>query len=236
MAMCGPSQQETIAQGSQQSLAMSMEADFQKRFAGQDQLLQNLNNSLTPIVAAGPEQQGFSASELAAKNTQAINSSAAANRNARQSAGNAIAGQNNSSGLESGIHRAIEAGIGSEAANQLASEQNNITQQNYDVGRSNYRTAVAGSQALAGQYDPTAFSSGAKSGLDSSFSMADRINTQQQAKGKAIAGGLSSLAKSALSFGTGGISNVLAGGANAGSGHSGGVGNFFSGGLDALMG
>jgi hypothetical protein len=184
MAMCGPSSAETIAQGETESLSRLMAANYQERFQQQGDLLSRLNLSLQPVLAGGPEQQGFSAEELAAKNTSAINSAAAANRNAQQVAGNEIAGQNNTSGLESGITRAIKAGISTNVGNELANAQNTIVQQNYDTGRANYKTALAGSEALSGEYNPAQFGSEAQSGLATSFGEADKINTQQQALGK----------------------------------------------------
>jgi hypothetical protein len=183
-----------------------MSANAQQRFAQQSTLLNNINASLSPIVAAGPEQQGFSAEELAARNTAAINNAGAANRNAQQAAGNAIAGQGagGGSGLESGIQQAIKSGISSTEAGNLANQQNEIINQNYDVGRSNYKTALAGEQALSGDYNPEAFTQEAQNGLNTSFSEANTINTQNQALGKDIL----SAGSMALGAVSGGIGNL----------------------------
>src|ERR1035437_458627 len=203
MSLCGPSAQETAIQGQTQSLATTMAGDFSTRFASQNQVLSNLNNSLTPIVAAGPNQQGFTGEELASMNTSAINNAAAANRNAVQATGNAIAGQNGS-GLESGIQQAIKGGIASNVANNFADTQNQIVQNNYATGRSNYKEGVAGMQALSGDYAPQTFGQEAQSGFNSAFGQADKINTQQQAVGKDIL-------NAGLSIGgafTGGLGNL----------------------------
>lgn len=202
MGLCGPSAQEKMIAGQQESLATSLSADFNQRFQNQSDLLSTLNTSLSPIVAAGPEQQGFSAQELAARNTQAINSVGAASRNAQQAAATAGAGQGGggTSGLESGIQKQINAGIASSGANALANEQNQITSENYATGRSNYKTALTGADALAGKYDPTSFSSGAETGLGSAFKEADTI---QQEKGSQIA--------SIIGAVTGGIGGLVGG-------------------------
>ena len=206
MAMCGPSANEEQIEGATQSLAMSMESDFQQRFAQQSSVLQNLNNSLTPIVAAGPNQTGFSAEELAAMNTSAINNAGAANKNAQQAAGNAIAGEGGGggSGLLTGPQQAIKAGIATSTGNELADTQNQITQANYQQGNANYNRAVSGEQALAGEYNPQSFGEGAQSGLGASFGEANTINTQQQALGK----GLLSAGLSGLGAITSGIGNL----------------------------
>jgi hypothetical protein len=242
LGSCGPSSAESMSQGAQQSLAQEMQANYATRFADQQQVLDRLNQSLSPIVAAGPNQQGFSPEELANLNTQAINTTGAAARNATQATQTSLAGRGGGgdSGLVSGIDRQIQGSIASSEAGNLADTQNKITAADYATGRQNYETGLkilgGGPNSVAGLYDPAAFGGLASKTNESSFNEADKISQEQNAKSAAIWGSLSSLAKSGLSFATGGISNVMAGGANAGSGNSGGIGNFFSGGFDALAG
>jgi hypothetical protein len=241
LGSCGPSSAESISQGAQQSLAQEMQANYATRFADQQQVLDRLNQSLSPIVAAGPNQQGFSPEELANLNTQAINTTGAAARNATQAAQTSLAGRGGGgdSGLVSGIDRQIQGSIASSEAGNLADTQNKITAADYATGRDQYKDAVSrvlSPHGLADQFDPSGFGVLAGQTNKSAFDEADKVSREQNAKSAAIWGSLSSLAKSGLSFATGGISNVMAGGANAGSGNSGGIGNFFSGGFDALAG
>jgi hypothetical protein len=217
----------------QQSLSHQLAADFGSRFASQTQLLSSLNSSLQPLLAAGPSQQGFSGQERAALNTSAINNAGAAARNARQAAGNFAAGQNNSSGLQSGVQKQINASIDSSAANNLATNQNQIVQADYNAGRQNYQEAVAGLNALSGQYNPGQFSGQAQSGINDQFSMDKEINAENNAKQAAIAGGIASLAGDALTFGMGGFGNLDTTGGSTGGEQA---GNFFSGGIKALGG
>src|SRR5277367_3499793 len=69
--MCGPSSQENSLEAQQSGLAKTLGANYNQYFGSQSAVLQNLNNMLTPIAEAGPDQQGFGANELAALNTQA---------------------------------------------------------------------------------------------------------------------------------------------------------------------
>jgi hypothetical protein len=225
--MCGPSTSETRISAQQESLANQLSADFASRFADQSKLLQQLSSSLSPIISAGPNQQGMSAQELATLNTQAINSSGAAARNARQAAGNFSAGQNNTTGLQSGVRQQIEGTIDSSVANNLSNEQLGITKANYDIGRSNYFAGLNALQGVTSQYNPGEFSGQAKSGFDSAFGMADKIQSEKNAEQASIAGGIAGLAMDAATFGLGGIGNMGAGS---------GTGDFFAGGLNALAG
>jgi hypothetical protein len=217
------------AQG--ESLTRQLQSYAASQFADQKGILDSLNKSFSPIVAAGPSQQGFSAAERAALNTSAINNAGAAARNARQAAGNFSAGQNNTSGLQSGVQKQINASVDSAAANQLATTQNQITQADYATGRQNYFNATAGENALAGHYTPGEFSGQAQSGITSDFGMNKEINAENNAKQAAIAGGIASLAGDALTFGMGGIANL-----GAGESFGEGAGDFFKGGISALGG
>jgi hypothetical protein len=231
--MCGPSSSETRISGQQESLANQLSADFASRFSDQSKLLQQLSSSISPIIQAGPNQQGFSAAENAALNTQAINSSGAAARNARAAAGNFTAGQNNTSGLESGVTKQINASIDSSAANNLANEQLGITRANYDTGRQNYFAGLNALQGVTSQYNPGEFSGQAQSGFDSSFKMADKIQQEKNQQEMTIASGITSLAMDAATFGMGGFGNLDTTGGSTGGEQA---GNFFSGGLKALSG
>jgi hypothetical protein len=214
MGLCGPSTQEKQIESSTQNLGQSLQSNYAQRFGQQSKLLQSLNDSLSPIVAAGPSQTGFSPEELAARNTTAINNAGAANIHARQAAGNAFAGQGggSASDIVSGIHKSIEGDIASASANELANTQNAITGEDYAVGRSNYDKAVAGAHALSGEYDPKSFAEGADSSFGSAFKEA---NTIQQERGSQISSIIGTVGSLASSF-AGGIGNLDTTGASSG--------------------
>ncbi len=184
-----------------------LQQNYGTMFGKQLDVLKAIGSSLSPILAAGPNQRGFSADELAARNTQAINAAGAANRAAQQAARTYGAGQGGggTSGLTSGITKQIEAGIGTQVASNLGATQGQIVQQDYETGRRNYEMAVGGEQALAGQYGGAASSSqgGAISENQASFGQAKTIQEQQAQKEQMIAGGITSLATTAATGGLG---------------------------------
>jgi hypothetical protein len=229
----GPSTAMRMDASQQKSLADSLFANYNERYADQTQMLNQLRSSYAPIISAGPGQQGFTSPVLASLNTQAINSSGAAARNARQAAGNFSAGQNGTSGLTSGVTKQINASIDSSAANSLATNQNQITQANYATGQNNYWKAVGGMQALSGEENPTAFSSQAGSNLSENFSQDSKINDEINAQRAAIAGGVVSLAADAATAGAAGIGNLDTTGGSTGLEQT---GNFFQGVMSGLGG
>jgi hypothetical protein len=70
--ICGPSGAEKSISGQTSAFGSTLQNDFTSRFKGQSDILDSLNRTLSPIIAAGPSGQGFSPEELAAKNTQAL--------------------------------------------------------------------------------------------------------------------------------------------------------------------
>lgn len=225
---CGPSSQEQGLAASQNSFSSLLSSDFQQQFASQNSVLNNINAAMNPIVAAGPNQQGFSSAELADLNTKAINNSGAANRNAAQAASSQLAGRGGggSSGLESGVDKQIRGSIASQQAGNLANTENNIDTQNYETGRQNFFNAAAGQRALAGLYNPSSYAGDANQAESSAFGQADKISDEENQKSAAIEGGITSLAMDAATFGAGGLAG--------GGGMGGGFGGFLKAGANSL--
>jgi hypothetical protein len=225
----GPSPQMKFTSAQEQSLADTLMANYSQLYGEQQDVFSKLNAAYSPIIAAGPGQQGFTSPVLAALNTQAINSASAANRNARQSVADYGAGRGNSSGLVSGVQKQLQGEVASASANQLATAQNAITQANYNLGRQNYYTALGGLSSLGGLENPVNTGALASNELTDTFNSATKINDETNAQRAALAGGLVGLGIDAATFGAGGIANL-----GAGESFGEGVGDFFQGGMSAL--
>ena len=230
----GPSSQEIQAAGMEQNLAGAFQGAFSQQLAGQTNVLNNLGQQLTPIASLGPNQQGYNSAVLSAMNAAAINTSAAAARNAQMATGAVLAGRGGggSSGLVSGIEAQIRGSEASAAANQLAAAQNQIVQQNYATGRENFWNATAGEQNLARAYNPAEYGNLASSANQQAFQQASQIQKEKGTVLGKLGSVIGAVAGPALSFATGGLSNL--GGAGTSFGEN--VGNFFSGGFGNIGG
>ena len=220
---CGPSGAEKSLASSEQSFSNLLQADFGSRFANQTNLLNSLNQSLSPITAAGPSQEGWSPQEAAAISTATINNAGAAARNATQAVQGALAGRGGDSGLESGVDKQILAGVKSNAANTLANQQTQNTIADYNQGTQNYWRAIGGQQILASLQNPEQFGSQAISANQGAFNEADQIQQQQNQEEAAIAGGITGLAEN---FVAPGLSNLDSTGGSSGGEQ---IWNFFKG-------
>jgi hypothetical protein len=231
MALCGPSSQEKALAASEQSFSQLLQQNYQTQFANQQGVLDTLNHTLSPIVSAGPNQQGFSPQELASMETTAINTTAGNYANAARALATNIAGQTRTgtgaagaggTGLETGIQQQEQAQLASNAAGALSNEQLGIVNANYATGRQNFQNATGGLETLSGQYNPLGYAGAGTTAGSTAFNEAGAINQQSQAGLKELAG----LATGGLDILSGGLGNLdTTGGSSFGEQ----VGNFFTG-------
>lgn len=145
---CGATGAQSQIQSSQINFMNQLQSQAGAVFGDASQVFSSLMSTFAPIVAAGPNQQGFSPALLSNLNSQAITQTGQAYKNAAAAVGNAqsaINGGNTS--LPSGANIATEDALASSAANQTANELMGVTQENYAVGRQNYENAVQGELA-----------------------------------------------------------------------------------------
>lgn len=208
--MCGPSSAEESLQSQLASFSSLLQQNYSTLFGKQQGVLDAINRSLSPILRSGPSQRGMSAEERAARQSQLIAASGAANRMAQQAARTFGAGEGGggTSGVTSGITKQIESAIASEQAGNLGAGQAALEAQDWGIGRENFWRAQGGSQALAAGYSPNEAMQGGISANQGAFSEAKTIHEQSMEASQMIAGGVTALAGGAASFLSGGLSNL----------------------------
>lgn len=211
--ICGPSSSEQALAQSNASFAGALQSSYASQLQNQNAVLSGLNASLSPTVAGGPSQQGWSPAEVSAVNTNILDTTSANYQNAQRAAQNALAGRGGGAGnaniANSGIDQQINAGIASQAAGQTSAEENQAVQANYAQGNKNYNAAVGAEEGVAGMYDPSRYGSLALSGGGQAFGEANTVSQEQNQKeseiaGLAIGAGSSILTGGLSSFGGGG--------------------------------
>jgi len=174
---CGATQGQKDVANQQLSAYQALQQQGQAVFGDSSSVFNDLRNSLGPIVAAGPGQEGFSPAEKSALQSQAITQTGQAYRNAKQAAGEAMAAQGggNVGDVTGGSNTAINLGIANSAAQQTSNELNTIDQQDYAVGRQNYENAVQGLGSSTGVFNPATSAAEAATGSGTAAA-----NTQNQ--------------------------------------------------------
>lgn len=227
ISLCkGASDQQTNLANSQASYYNTLTQDYGQQFQNQSNILSSLNNSLSPIINAGPNQFGFSTAETNTLNSQALQGTGQQYNNAQK----ALASQQAASGggnvpLPSGVQSAQQANLASSAANQASGQLLGIQEAGYNQGRQNYQSALGAEEGVAGMYNPTGYAGQATGAGNAAFGSASQVAQMNNAAspwniiGGALGGGL-----------LGGLGNLdTTGGSSAGEQ----AGNF---GLGALAG
>lgn len=183
--MCGATSEQKTAQANEASLAASetsfynsMTSDFAKIFSQNENILGSLTTAFEPILAAGPNQQGFSKPELTAMQTQAsdLTTQGANNAQIAAAAKNATTG---GSDIPSGAQEQINAMINQSAASAGATAQENITQANYATGRANFdQAATALDQGVAATEGASSGFAGATSGAGNAAATGDSTSME----------------------------------------------------------
>lgn len=189
--MCGgPSDTEISEQHELASFSSMLKSNYSTLFAEQKGVLDTINNSINPILTAGPNAHGMSGAELAARQATAVATSGAAAQQAEQAARLYSAGRGGgaTSGVMSGIDAQIQGTIASQGAQAEASRLNQITAEDFQLGRENFWRAEGGASALAGELSPNAAMSGSLSGGQAAFGEAKTMADQSNQMWKDIAG------------------------------------------------
>jgi hypothetical protein len=181
LPLSGPSAAETADQTQSQDFSKLLNQSYSQNFAGQSSILGNLTSVLNPIAEAGPDQEGFNASEKAALTGGAINTNAQNYKNASTVVAEGNAGAGGNTYAPSGGQGQEAATIASNAAQNTSNTENQITEADYAQGRQNFQGAVGGLENVAQQYNPNATAGEATTAGGQAFSESSNINQQDNA-------------------------------------------------------
>jgi hypothetical protein len=209
--LCGPSADQTSILNTQMQLTQQAQQQSQAIFGSSSTVFGDLMKSFAPIVAAGPNQQGYSAQENANLMSQAVTQGGVAYRNAKTAVGNAEAAEGGGNmPLPSGAQVGTNATLAASAAENTANTESEITTNNYAQGQKNYEEAAAGLESAPGVFGAATNATGTASNVASSTAnTANTINQQDTAWQTAAIGALGSVAGAAAKggFSGGGGSN-----------------------------
>lgn len=198
---CGASAAQNEIGAEQQQFLGTLTSAFNTTFPNQQQLLNNLTASYAPIVAAGPNQTGFSPAESAALRTGSQDTVTQEYKNAQIATQNnaETAGGGDAVGVGSGAEAQLKSANASSAAAEGSKEQNQITQADYATGRQNYFAASAGLSGVAAAENPEGFGSEAIGEGSAAENTQSQITSENDAWMQALGGAL------------GGVGGALAG-------------------------
>jgi len=183
IAVCkGASAQQNQLAQSQTDFYNTLSQDYGTQFANQNAILSTLTKSLNPIIAAGPNQFGFSKGETNALNSEAIQGTGQQYNNASQTlrANQAALGGGNSM-LPSGVASQESQQLATAGANQGASELLGIQNAGWQQGYNMYESAVGQLGGVAGMYNPNGVAGAANGAGSAAGSSWNQIAQENQA-------------------------------------------------------
>lgn len=217
VALCkGASQQQNDLASSQTAFYNTLQSDQASQFANQQNVLTSLQNTLNPIVSAGPNQYGFNAAETNNLNSSVINNTAGQYASAARQLGaqQAAAGGGNTL-LPSGVAAQQQARLAAGSAAQTASGLTGVQQAGYQQGLNQYNNATAQLSGVAGQYGSGAqgYAGSANTAGSNAGSTLETIQKENAAASpwNLVGGILGGAAQAGLGFATGGLSNLTSG-------------------------
>ena len=204
----GASAQQTQLADSQQNFYNTLSSDYSQQFASQNAILNTLQTSLNPIIAAGPNQYGYSKGETNTLNSQAIQGTGQQYANAQKSlAENQAAAGGGNALLPSGVAAQQKQQVASAAANQASSQLLGIQQAGYQQGYNQYQSAVGQLGGVAGMYNPNGTAGSANSAGGVANSEANAVSQANNAASPwNLVGGILGGAASAF---TGGFTSAI---------------------------
>jgi hypothetical protein len=146
--LCGATAGQNAAATQTGTFMSTMQNQSSAVFGDSSQIFSDINAAFAPIVANGPNQEGFSPAEKSAMDSSVVDTEGQAARNAKAATGNAVAsaGGGNTT-LPSGTAAGIEADTEQRFAQATASGENQVVQADYATGRQNFDEAA---QVLGG--------------------------------------------------------------------------------------
>lgn len=205
--LCGATSGQKEIGAQQKSVFNQIVEKAGSLFRQGDQVFGDLINAYAPIVAAGPNQEGFDAQTMAALDSNVITQNGVAYRNASTAAKEAQAAVGGGNmALPSGASIGRNASIANAAAANTSNQLTDIRLKSKELGRQNFWAAAPILAGATKVYDPSI--DAYKTGVGAGQAAADTQNQIAQA-GNAWMGAVGGILGGAASgIVTGGMSNL----------------------------
>lgn len=176
--MCGASAQQNELASEEATAYQQATAMTAQQYASQQAIYKPMAAQFNSIFAKGPNQEGFSAGEVADLNSSAVEGTASNYKQAAQAVGEATASEGGGTNpLPSGAQDELKQQIADSAANTESGEESSIKQADYTQGYNEWTAAGAGLEGIATGEDPLGYENAATSAGNSANSEANAVET-----------------------------------------------------------
>lgn len=200
---CGASDEQKSTYQDQQAITNQLMQQSQQIFGASSSVFNDLMKTLSPIVAAGPGQKGYSPAEEAALKSEAITDTGEAYKHARTAVREHQAAQGGGTEvLPGGAAVSADINLANQGAAQTAKNLSQINISNYETGRQNFNTAVGELEQAPGVFNPATGAGSAATGAGSAQAeTANQISQSNNSWMTAVSGALGGITGSLIAPG-----------------------------------
>ena len=197
--MCGATAAQTNLQQQQAQFYQQMMQSYSTVFSEDQDLLGAVTSSMSPIIAAGVNQKGFSPAEETDLETQAKEGVAQGYDNAQTALNEKFAamGGDASTTATSGGAKQISEELASQDVTTTSQDLQQILEANYATGRQNYFQAVGAEESAASLLNPEGYSGAATNAGSASGTTANQIAQANNSVWQSVVAGLGGIAGAA---------------------------------------
>ncbi len=196
--MSGPTAAQTNLQGEQAAFYQTATQEASTTFGEDQSLLSQMTKAYEPILAKGPNQQGFSTPELQSLNAQAVGGTAQNYNQAAKAVGQAQGAEGGGTNpLTGGAQQAEKEQVAESAAQTESGQEQQITQADYQQGYNEWQQAGQELGVVSGQLNPTAYQGGATSAGSAEGTTANQIASEDNSWINAAIGAAGSIGEGA---------------------------------------
>jgi len=172
----GPTAAQTNLSNEQASFYQEATAQSQQTYAEDQKLQQQFSSIYSPILAKGPNQQGFSSQEEQDLNAQAVEGTAENYQGAAKAVNEKLAAEGGGTNpLESGPQAQLQEEVASSAAGTESQEENQINEQNYAQGYNEFEGATGALESEEGNLNPAGYENAATGAGSAASTTANEI-------------------------------------------------------------
>ena len=177
--MCGASDDQRALEKDQRDFYEEGIANARTTFTESQAIQQQFQSIYSPILAAGPNQEGYSAAEKENLNAQATEGTAENYKGASRALNEKMAAEGGGNiPLNSGQQTQLRAELAASSAATQSNEENQIQAGSYATGRQNWLAAGNALNGAMNELNPTGYANAAVGEGNSAAEMANKINSE----------------------------------------------------------
>jgi len=178
--MSGPSAAQQQLSEEQNAFYQQATQEAATTFSEQQGLLKQMEAVYDPILAKGPNQEGFSTEEENNLNAQAVEGTATNYAAGARAVGEHEAAQGGgSTAAPTGAANELQEEVASRAASQESGEESQITQANYAQGYAEFQGATNALAMASGELNPVGYEGAATSAGSAAETTMNQINQEE---------------------------------------------------------